>query len=218
MMRLIKWLALFCLFVVGAGALTAQETGQICIFSFDDQDESGVLDANEPPITQGVGISLLNERGVTIESQLLEDSPQAARGLVCFVDLPAGDYRVLLTSADYIAMTSSSFQAAVVPGSVPVRFDFGVKPLTSENATAAAHSSLSQAERNLAGQGILVSAAAAAIVSGMMVIIGLFIYFAAFRPRMKRKRSRQAPTPSPQPNEGISQPFHGEDTDQTSAV
>lgn len=216
MMRLIKWLALFCLFVVGAGALTAQETGQICIFSFDDQDESGVLDANEPPITQGVGISLLNERGVTIESQLLEDSPQAARGLVCFVDLPAGDYRVLLTSADYIAMTSSSFQAAVVPGSVPARFDFGVKPLTSENATAAA--SPSQAERNLAGQGILLSAAAAAIVSGMMVIIGLLIYFAAFRPRMKRKRSRQSPMPSPQPNEGIPQPFHGEDTEQTGAV
>lgn len=216
MMRLIKGLVLFYLFVVGAGILTAQETGQICVLSFDDQDESGVLDANEPPITQGVGISLLNERGVTIESQLLEDSPQAARGLVCFVGLPAGDYRVLLTSADHIAITSSSFQAAVVPGSVPVRFDFGVKPLTSENATAAA--SLSQTEWNLAGQGILLGAAAAVIVSGIMVIIGLLIYFAAFRPRMKRKRSRQAPTPGHQPNEGISQPFRGEDTDQTSAV
>ena len=211
MVRLIKCLALFYLFVVGAGILTAQETGQICVLSFDDRDESGVLDANEPPITQGVGISLLNERGVTIESQLLEDSPQAARGLVCFVGLPAGDYRVLLTSADYIAMTSSSFQAAVVPGSVPVRLDFGVKPLTSENAAAAAQASPPQAEWNLAWQGVLLGAVAALIVSGIMVIMGLLIYFAAFRPRMKRKHSRQASPPDPQP-------FHGEDTDQTSAV
>ena len=192
MMRWIKSLALLCLLVLGAGALKAQETGQICILSFDDRNQNGARDAGEPPITQGIGIHLLNTGSVTIESTLLEESPNAARGLACFDGLPAGDYIALLTSADYIAMTSSSFDAAVAPGAAPVRFDFGVKPLTSRNSTAMTSPAISADVQNQTLQRILFGTVASVIVGGLMFIIGLFIYFAGLRPRMKRALALQA--------------------------
>ena len=187
MMRWIKWLNLLCLFVLAAGGLRAQETGQICVLSFDDRNENGTRNASEPPITQGIGIHLLNTDSVTIESKLLENSPNAARGLACLEELPAGDYRVLLTSVDYNAIASSSFDAAVVPGAAPMRFDFGVKPLTSANSTAAAPAAVSADGQNQALQGILFGTVASLAVGGLMFIIGLLIYFGGLRPRLKRE-------------------------------
>lgn len=180
MMRWIKLLTLLCLLV--PGGLRAQETGQICVLSFDDRNQNGIRDASEPPITQGIGIHLLTPRSVTIKSMLLEESPDAARGLACFEELPAGDYMTLMTSADYIAMASSSFNAAVAPGAVPVRFDFGVKPLTSADLTAAASTSAEAPNQSLPG--IFFATAASVMVGGLMFIIGLLIYFAVFRPRL----------------------------------
>ncbi len=179
MMRWIKLLTLLCLLV--PGGLRAQETGQICVLSFDDRNQNGLRDPSEPPITHGIGIHLLTPRSVTIKSMLLEESPDAARGLACFEGLPAGDYMALMTSADYIAMASSSFNAAVAPGAAPFRFDFGVKPLTSADLTAAATSA---AAPNQTLPGILFATAASVMVGGLMFIIGLLIYFAVFRPRL----------------------------------
>lgn len=187
MMRWIKWLTLLCLPVLAAGAWRAQETGQICVLSFDDRNENGIRDGGEPPITRGIGIHLLKAGGVTIESKLLENSPNAARGLACLEELPAGDYRVILTSADYTAIASSSFDAAVAPGAAPMRFDFGVKPLTSANSTAAAPAAISADRQDQALQGILFATAASLTVGGLMLIIGLLIYFGGFRPRLKRE-------------------------------
>lgn len=203
MMRWIKRLNLLCLLVLAAGGLRAQETGQICVLSFDDRNENGTRDASEPPITHGIGIHLLNTGSVTIESKLLEHSPNAARGLACLEELPAGDYMVLLTSADYIAMSSSSFDAAVTPGAAPMRFDFGVKPLTSANSTAAAPAAISADVQNQALQGILFGTVASLAVGGLMFIIGLLIYFRGFRPRLKREFALP-------PSEFDNQPRHPE--------
>lgn len=192
MMRWIKLLTLLCLLVPNAGGLRAQETGQICVLSFDDRNQNGLRDASEPPITHGIGIHLLTPRSVTIDSMLLEESPDAARGLACFEGLPAGDYIALMTSADYIAMASSSFNAAVAPGAAPFRFDFGVKPLTSADLTAAAAISAEAPNQTLPG--ILFATAASIMVGGLMFIIGLLIYFAVFRPRLLA-------APAPPPNQ-----------------
>ena len=175
-----KWLPLLCL-LVGGGLWTAQETGQICVRAFDDRNGNGRLDDGEPPMMQGVSMNLLNGRGVTIASKRLDDSPHAGRGLACFDDLPAGDYVVLLTSVDATAVTSSAFDAAVVPGEAPFRFDFGLKPLTSQNI-AAPPSALSAA-------GLIFGLIASLTVGGLMLIIGLLIYAAVFRPRLLAARA-----------------------------
>ena len=180
MMRWIQRLTLlYLLIAAGGGGLRAQETGKICVLSYDDRNQNGLRDAGEPPIAQGIGLHLLTPRSVTIASMMLEESPDAARGLACFEGLPAGDYMALMTSADYIAMSASSFNAAVTLGGAPVRFDFGVNPLTSVGLTAA--------PPNQTLPGVLFAAAASLIVSGLMLIIGLLIYFAVFRPRLKAR-------------------------------
>lgn len=178
MMRWIQRLTLLYLLIVGGG-LKAQETGQICVLSYDDRNQNGLRDAGEPPIAHGIGLHLLTPRRVTIASMLLEESPDAARGLACFEGLPAGEYMTLMTSADYIAVSASSFNAAVTLGGAPVRFDFGVKPLTSAGLTTA--------PPNQTLSGVLFAAAASGLVSGLMLIIGLLIYFAVFRPRLKAR-------------------------------
>ena len=180
-MRWRRWLPLLCL-LVGGGLWTAQETGQICLRAFDDRNENGRLDDGEPPMMQGVGMNLLNGRGVTIASKRLDDSPSAARGLACFDDLPAGDYAVMLTSVDATAITSSAFDAAVAPGEAPFRFDFGLKPLTSRS-DAAPPLALS------AASGLVFGLIASLMVGGLMLIIGLLIYAAVFRPRLLAARA-----------------------------
>lgn len=179
-MRWRRWLPLLCL-LVGGGLWTAQETGQICIRAFDDRNENGRLDDGEPPMMQGVGMNLLNGRGVTVASKRLDDSPSAARGLACFDDLPAGDYAVMLTSVDATAITSSAFDAAVAPGEAPFRFDFGLKPLTSRNAAAPPLA--------LSATGVVFGLIASLMVGGLMLIIGLLIYAAVFRPRLLAARA-----------------------------
>ena len=176
-MRWTKWLSLLCLLVAGGGGWLAQETGQICVLAFDDRNENGLRDANEPPIVRGVGLNLLNSMGVVIASKPLGDSPEAGRGLACFDGLPAGDYAVLLTSVDATAISASSFEAAVVPGAPPMRYDFALKPLTSRNA-AASGLSLSGLEAVMAG------IIASGTVGFVMLIVGLLIYLGILRPRL----------------------------------
>ena len=128
-----RWLAglcfAICLLLLSLPHAAAQETGQICVRSFDDRDRNGLRDADEGAVAHGVGASVHKLDGVTIGAALLEDSPFAADGLLCFDDLPAGDYRLRLTSAEFASTTATAFEAAVRPGSAPPLLEFGLTPL-----------------------------------------------------------------------------------------
>jgi len=158
--------------------------GQVCVRAFEDRNESGTLDANEPLITQGVGVNLMDSSGVTVGTKLLGDAPTAAQGVVCFQQLVTGDYTVLVTSADYAAVTATSFNATVVAGSVPTRFDFGATLIGTGTTTPIETNAVSQADQNQIMQGILFGGIGAIIVIGIMVIAGMVIYFGVFRRRM----------------------------------
>ena len=164
-----------------------QGEGQVCVRAFEDRNGNSTFDANEPLITQGIGVNLLNALGVTIDSKLLGDSPTAAQGVACFQQLGIGDYTVIVTSADYSAVTPTSFSAMVVAGSVPVRFDFGGQLLSNELTSTTNTSSISPAESQTQTlQGILFGVIGAIIVMGILVIIGMLIYFGVFRRRLNR--------------------------------
>ncbi|MCY3780887.1 MAG: hypothetical protein OXG78_11305 [Chloroflexi bacterium] len=126
----LSFLALACLIS------QAQDTGQICLQAYADQNEDGLRTEAEAPIARGIAASLLDERGITIGAQLLEDSPYAADGLLCFDQLLAGRYRIIISSSEYSATTATTAEAAVSPGAAPARIDFGAKPLTVAVAPA----------------------------------------------------------------------------------
>lgn len=186
-MKFLKILMIIGVFSLVSLATYAQQgDGQICIRAFEDRNSSSTFDANEPLITQGVGVNLMSATGVTIDSKLLRDSPTAAQGVVCFQQLLVGDYTVLITSADYVAVTPMTFNASVVPGSVPVRFDFGGTLIAGDTSTTTSNPAAAQASQEQSIQGILFGVIGAAVVMGVMGIVGMFIYVGIFRPRMNR--------------------------------
>ena len=195
-----KRLLLLTLFLLACASAFAQDTGQICIRSFEDRDGSGTRDDDEPAVSQGVAANLMSALGVTIDTQLLDNSVSAARGLTCFENLPAGDYVVVLTSAQYEATTAHSFNALVVPGTAPVVYDYGLAPIHSERDISAAEGNLSETETR-ALQAIAIALAGSGLVAGIVFLLGLALYFGIFRRRLRRTRQAQleyVPRPAPQ--------------------
>ena len=182
---LITLLALACLIA------QAQDRGQICLQAFADANEDGLRTDGEKPIARGVAASLLDERGITISAQLLEDSPYAAAGLLCFGQLPAGFYRVIISSSEYSATTATGAEAEVRPGYAPARIDYGAQPLT-----AAAPATLTGfAALNPAAQQTLLAALALALSA----IIGLSLLGSLLVARLMRRRRAKTRQPAPPP-------------------
>lgn len=197
-------LLLLTLLLLVAMNVFAQDTGQICIQSFEDRDGSGTRDDDEPAISQGVAANLMSALSVTIDTLLLENSISAASGLTCFENLPAGDYVVVLTSAQYEATTAPSFNALVVPGTAPVLYDFGLAPIRHErDISIDGERSLNEAETR-ALQAFAIALVGSGIVAGIVFLLGLSLYFGVFRRRLRKMRQsrleysrRQAPQPAP---------------------
>ena len=204
-----RMLIIFCLAVAAPGISAAQDTGQICVVSFEDRNGNHNFDENEPPITQGIGVNLQGALGITVETRLLEVSPKAVMGLVCFDDIAAGEYRVMLTSAQYEATTDTFFNAVVVPGSAPVRFDFGVRPRPVVVEGAVKTPGQLSDEQLQALQGIGISLIACLLISLIMLLIGWLIYWFVFRRRLKRIRAQMLQRPpslstgAPLPQSGL---------------
>lgn len=183
--RLRCWLPLLCLSFFMPNMLAAQDTGQVCVQSFDDRDGDGTRDADEMSITRGIGASLNDAAGVTIASQLLEDSPFAERGLICFEQLLAGDYQITMTSAEYAGTAATTFAASVNPGAAPALIEYGARPLHGASGAAGSGFSL-DAE---AAEALAIAVIGSMIVGAAISIIALLILLLIFR----RRRS-PAPT------------------------
>lgn len=195
--RLRCWLPLLCLPLFMTNMLAAQDTGQVCVQSYEDRDADGIRDADEMSVTQGIGAGLRDEAGVTIASQLLEDSPFAARGLICFEQLLAGDYQITMTSAEYASTASSTFAASVNPGAAPALFDYGVRPLHGAASGPAASGISLDAE---AAEALAIALIGSMIVGAAMSVIGLLVFLLILR---RRRRASPAPTVrgnAPQPS------------------
>ena len=178
-------LALAMLFGLALPA-AAQDTGQICLQAYADDNANGIRDDVEAPITRGVAASLLSERGVTIAALLLEDAPFAADGLLCFDQLFAGDYQVVISSSEYQATTPTAATASVVPGEAPARIDFGAKRLAGQYVPdpVAIVGALDAA----GAETLLVAGLAAVSAIVVMSIIGVLIYFLLIRRNSGRRR------------------------------
>ena len=190
------------LLIAVAGGLLAQDTGQICVSTFEDRNGNGSPEVDEPPVTQGIGLHLLNALGVTIKSTLLETSENASRGLACFDDLPAGDYSITLTSSQYQAATASSFDAAVLPGRAPAVFDFGVSPIPVELQAPAQAPLVLDEKQRFALQGIGIGLIVSAILAAVMLLTGLLVYLRNRRRSRNERVRNMEPQPLPPQPEG----------------
>lgn len=171
----------------GAAYVGAQSGGQVCLRSYADRNANGIRDAGEPFLTRGVSANLLDAGGVIIASALLDDSPTAAQGVICFQFLPDGQYTLLVTSADYNATTPTSFTAQVSSGALPVVVEFGGAPVGLPTAPAAAPAAgFTPAQQRALLERVIVSALAALGVMAFTVMVGVFVYLFGLRPRLRR--------------------------------
>lgn len=184
------------LLLAGALLTLAQDRGQICLQAYADDNGNSIRDDVEAAISRGVGASLLNDRGITIASLLLDDAPYGD-GLFCFDGLLAGDYQLVITSSEYEATTSAEASASVQPGAAPAIIDVGVKPLTGEilSDRGGIVGSLGPAAR----QTLIIAGLAAGIVVALS-LLGLLIYFRVIRRHARNwrmSRSHSAPLVAP---------------------
>ncbi|MCY4069792.1 MAG: hypothetical protein OXG60_00685 [Chloroflexi bacterium] len=189
-------LILLCLSLALVGTSTAQDTGQICVMSYEDHNGNRKFDENEPPVTQGIAVNLQSALGITVATKLLEASTYTVPGLVCLGDLPGGEYQVLLTSAQYRATTDAAFSAVVAPGSAPVRLDFGVTIIPVVTAEQAEDQTSQLTDEQLQGlQSIRMGLIAGMLISLVMSLIGWLIYMLVFPRRLKRIRAERLHRP-----------------------
>ncbi len=204
MKRLPLLLVLTGLLLPGVLVSRAQDTGQICLQAYADQNKNGRRDEIDVPVSRGIAANLLNERGITIGSQLLEDAPYAADGLLCFDQLFAGEYRVVIASSEFIATTETSVSASVSPGSAPERIDFGVTRLVADDLPPAVTGARTM--NSAALQTLLIAAIAAVGAFVIMALLGLLIYFVLIRRRLFHEEAPAAFHGASTSNHGLAAP------------
>ncbi|MCC6614549.1 MAG: hypothetical protein IT320_13800 [Anaerolineae bacterium] len=202
-------LAILALICIGVGALPvfAQTGGQFCVRAFEDRDGNGEWAGagTEPALTRDVAINLMNADSVVVASGLLENSPTAAQGILCFQFLPAGQYTAVITSVSLTPTTPMSISAAVNETGEPVVVNFGAQP---ESTVPAANSSATGEVASESDQVLRVglSVGGALIMMVAMVAIGALFYALVVR------RPRTRLSPSTATSTGTLPPVRSDDT------
>jgi phage-related protein len=145
-------LVLLSLFL-GVRVFAQSNNGQICIRAFEDRNGNSSQDANEPPITRSISVTISDSQGVIIETAMIEDSPNVTGGILCFQRLAAGSYTVRVTSAEYNPTTPNEFVIAIDNTGVPQVFTFGGQVIESTNNATSTNFSLSAAEPHATAAG-----------------------------------------------------------------
>lgn len=161
--------------------LSAQEgSGQVCLRAFEDRNVNGSYDANEPFITRDISATLADVDGVIVASALLDDSPRAALGLLCFQNLAAGQYTLTALSATYAPTALFAFVTSVSADGVPQIFDYGAQVIVSPppklegTPTLNVRALLPRLFFSLLGTLLLMSG---------MIVVGALIFFLFVRPK-----------------------------------
>jgi hypothetical protein len=182
--RIFSTLALL-LALAGGAAASAQTGGQFCVRAFEDRNGNQVLDPGEPFLTRDVAAALLDAGGIVIASALMDDSPTAAQGVICFQFLPAGQYTMQITSAAYTPTTPDTVTAAIGAGTLPTVVEFGARRTdalaAAPTVTAPASGALTLPDSDLVRVGL--SVLGALVVMGALAALGLLVYLLAVRPR-----------------------------------
>lgn len=104
-------------------------TGQICVALFEDLDGNQRRSPNEFYLGGGV-ISISNRIGTFSETRQTVGGDPAVVGLVCFEDVPEGEYNLSMGIPDGYNPTTSMNYAVTVSAGDTIVVDFGAQPST----------------------------------------------------------------------------------------
>ncbi|MFZ4826698.1 MAG: SdrD B-like domain-containing protein [Phototrophicaceae bacterium] len=185
--------------LIVASVVLAQTGGQFCVRSFEDRNANGVIDADESVLTRGVAVDLLNQYNIVIASALLDNSPNATDGIICFQQLPSGQYSVLVTSADYQPTTPSLVSRDITDSGFPTVVNFGGQQALTVATPTASQPSASWMDTlipnlsamNAEQQRSFVLRLGLSLLCGVvsvvfMVLFGFIIYWVSMRQRQPR--------------------------------
>ena len=165
-----RWIVALLGVTLTLGNVLAQTLGgQACLRAFEDRNANGVYDPDEPFITRDIGATLTDINGLIVQTGLLDDSPRAAQGILCFGGLTDGQYTIRVASAAFQTTTSPLFVVSVTQGSAPSVVDVGAQIISASPpgpATRETGFTLAQLER------IAVAAIGGATVVFVMLIFG----------------------------------------------
>lgn len=165
--------------LLGQGA-----TGEFCVEAFEDRDGNGVHDAGEPFLTRGLSAQLSDANGIVIQTALIDNSPTAGRGLICF-QAPPAQYTLSITSSEFVATTTSNLTVNLAEND-RLLLEYGgqraqVAPAESANVDSDTADSDELRDR------ALIAGAGALIAMFITLLIGLFLYFIFLRGRGRRQ-------------------------------
>jgi hypothetical protein len=182
---LLLTILIFSLFPIPAFAQT--DGGQFWVQFFEDLNGDGVRAEDEPPVVRGAVVQLLNAERVVVETGLLDTASNAARGLVAFQYLTAGEYTLQISAAEWVSTTPSEFTRDISPDQPPTVVEVGLErlPITAQPASRFTESEWRQRSSRAR---IAAAGAGAALTAGGMTILGSFLAAFAFSPRRPRRR------------------------------
>lgn len=179
-------LIVFGMMLIFAGGIAAQQGGgQLWVNAFEDRDGDATRDPNEPFITRGITVDLLDANGVIVASALLDDSPNASRGLVGFQRLDPGTYTVIVTGADWRATTGETFTQTLEEDVMPTVVWYGAQRIAAAPVAETPPPTAFMVNDEVLR--LAISLLGAVIMMGGLSVIGCLIYLLVY--------ARRAPKP-----------------------
>jgi hypothetical protein len=186
------------------GVVSAQDGGRFCVRAYDDLNSNGLRDAGETLLSHSIGATLLDANGFIFASATLDTSELSSQGLICFENLPDGQYTVSVTSAEYLATGLDNMTAIVNADSLLVFFDYGGRMAGSTIAPVSAVTDDDEARKEEIIQ-LLVAGGGAVFTMLVTIFIGFIIYLLVLR-RSNNQQPAYDSTGAPPPNQQYMRP------------
>ncbi|PJF29890.1 MAG: hypothetical protein CUN52_06085 [Phototrophicales bacterium] len=200
-----KWILFLIIVMATIIPVTHAQQGnsQFCVRAYEDDNGNMMRDPGEPLLQSGIIVSLHDMRGVVIGTATLENSPTREQGLVCFNNLPDGQYAIFVDSVQYRATTTENMIAQLSTTSQLAVLEYGGQNLQRNQTTSIAQNTAPTTftpnwER--VGVAAIWGSATAMIVG----TIGLLLYVLFIRPYNRRVMRQRPLTPyntPPVPND-----------------
>lgn len=181
MLRTLGMIGLVLMLLAAGLPAAAQADAQFCVRAFEDRNANGIRDGGEPLLQSSISAELANEDGIIVGSALLENSPTAAQGVICFQGLAPGQYTIFVGSAEYAPTTPDTMTAALRSGELPAVLEFGAGPL----AAAQPQLEIIEVRPEAALERVLIALLGAIGAALVMMILGLLVFLLFVRPRLR---------------------------------
>lgn len=165
--------------VWAAPAAAQQNGGQFCVRAFEDLNGNQVRDPGEPLIQSGITANLQDADGVIIAIATMEESSTRAQGLICFRDLPAGQYGVFVTTATFTPTTVDNITGTIGPGQLPAVLEYGAQRIEAAAAPVIA----AEDPTNNTLERLLIAALGGVTAMIVVALIGFALFWFFVRPR-----------------------------------